>query len=510
MYRKELPRVTPESVGISSRMLLRMFKELELSVEMHGIMLARHGKIFAETWWAPYSPQLPHICHSLGKSYIGTAVGLAITDGYLSLNDRIVDIFADEIKQYGIHISDNMARLTIEHQLMMANGMSVHAASGENLLKNYLSTEVDHEPGHRFLYNTTGSCMLGAAVQKLVGKSVRQYVTEGIFDKIGLANDELEWMPFHGNGVHAAPGVATSTENNLRLGLLYLNYGEWEGKQLIDREWMKRATTRRIRTDVINNESHITDNGAGYGYQLWICPESETFKFSGGHGQDATMSRQNDLVIATHEAASDVTGVASCNVLSKYLLMPKLSDKTLPEDPEALIELNNWLHSRAIKDRTCRSVPADITHWNGIYRLAEGGIHVNVELRPLTDANVYTDFYDHDDVIAKELSVAVKQESVELVLDDGTIRTTLHASLDGKLRTVPSVGAIPVYRQTISTAYVSEEGDLIVETKFLQTCFWTKLTIHRIEGGIVVIARKERLHEDQPYFYLTGKYTKVI
>ena len=79
MYRKPLPRVSPEQVGISSRMLLSMFRELESATEMHGFMLARHGQVAAEAWWAPYTPQLPHICHSGGKSDVGTAVGLACT-----------------------------------------------------------------------------------------------------------------------------------------------------------------------------------------------------------------------------------------------------------------------------------------------------------------------------------------------------------------------------------------------------------------------------------------------
>ena len=78
------------------------------------------------------------------------------------------------------------------------------------------------------------------------------------------SSDKLEWMTFHKNHIHAAPGVASSTENNLRLGMLYLQNGQWDGEQLIDPEWINKATTRRIHTEVINKESHL-DNGAGYG-----------------------------------------------------------------------------------------------------------------------------------------------------------------------------------------------------------------------------------------------------
>ena len=85
MYKKELERISPEKTGISSRILLQMLEELETcGTEMHGLMVARHGKVILEGWWEPYSSSLSHICHSMGKSYVGTAVGLACTQGYLN------------------------------------------------------------------------------------------------------------------------------------------------------------------------------------------------------------------------------------------------------------------------------------------------------------------------------------------------------------------------------------------------------------------------------------------
>ena len=80
MYKKEFLRVKPEEVGLSSRMLLQMLQELEsCGTQMHGLMIERHGKIALECWWEPYNSSMAHICHSMGKSYIGTAVGLACT-----------------------------------------------------------------------------------------------------------------------------------------------------------------------------------------------------------------------------------------------------------------------------------------------------------------------------------------------------------------------------------------------------------------------------------------------
>lgn len=510
MYKKELPRVKPEEVGLSSRMLLCMIQELEkCGTEMHGIMVERYGKVALECWWAPYESSTAHICHSMGKSYVGTAVGLACTQGYLRLDEKMIDIFKDELTELCIEPSENMKKLTLEHVLMMANGMSIHPLSGERLIENYFSSVFDHEPGTRFLYNTTGSCMLGAAVVKRTGKDIRSYLTTEIFDKIGVESDKLEWMTFRKNHIHAAPGVASSTENNLRLGMLYLNKGNWEGEQLISREWMELATSRRICTTKINSESHL-DDGAGYGYQLWICPEPDTFKFSGGHGQDVLMSRRNDLVVSINQSANDGASREENEIISKYLLRETLPNVSLNNDLEGYEELCRYLSTRKIPDGKIQSNKEELDVWEGIYRVTKGAFHINTELLPLEDSNVYTDFYDHDDVNIKEISVYRKGEVLELVFDDGTDRTRLSASLDGKLKPVYSKGAIPIYTQTVSIAYIQNEK-LVVETKFLQTCFWTRLEFERThENFYKLLVTKERLHENNPYIRSSAKLCKVM
>ena len=80
--RVEFERVTPESVGISSEGVLRLIDALEGGhTEMHGLMIMRHGKVCAEGWWAPYAPGMHHMCASLTKTYMGTAIGIAIREG---------------------------------------------------------------------------------------------------------------------------------------------------------------------------------------------------------------------------------------------------------------------------------------------------------------------------------------------------------------------------------------------------------------------------------------------
>src|SRR4051794_14862605 len=93
-----LPRSTPAASGVSAGAIAALLDRLQAqSVECHSIMVVRHGHVVAEGWWAPYSPERPHLLYSLTKSFTSIAVGLAVTDGLLSLQDRVVDVLPDHV-----------------------------------------------------------------------------------------------------------------------------------------------------------------------------------------------------------------------------------------------------------------------------------------------------------------------------------------------------------------------------------------------------------------------------
>src|SRR3982751_6472024 len=89
-----LPRGGP----VPSRALLAVLDRFRArSVECHSIMVVHHGRVVAEGWWAPYSAGRPHLLYSLTKSFTSVAVGLAIADGLLGLDDRVVDVLPDHV-----------------------------------------------------------------------------------------------------------------------------------------------------------------------------------------------------------------------------------------------------------------------------------------------------------------------------------------------------------------------------------------------------------------------------
>ena len=505
MFRKELSRVSPEALGIDSGKLREMLSRLEdCGTEMHGFVLARRGKIASECWWSPYSKDLVHICHSFGKSFMATAIGVACSENLLSVDDKVSDLFYDEITEYGIPLTDNMKKLTVEHILTMSNGMSEIADSGEDFIRNYLSCSVDKEPGIEFLYNTAGSCMLGAIIQKITGMTVLEYLTPRVFEKIGLETDKLGWIMFK-NGVHAAPGVSTNTENNLRLGMLYLNNGSWGEEQLINSEWINKATAKRVENDF---GSGSFDMRSGYGYQLWMCKSPGVYRFDGGHGQIAVMSPRENIAVSINQAASMPSGSdAVLDILDEYLFQKELPDN-LPENPVSLESLRAYEVSRRLPLPEKRSVPNSYSEWNGIYRVTEGRFHIHPELRPVGDKNVYEDFYDTSDFFAKTVSVYFKSpNSCELVIDR---IFTFNVSMDGEVIPVHTGSAIPEYYMTYSSGYFEQNQSLIIQTRYFQTCFRNTLVLKKEKNGLRIEVKKEKLHDNDPFYYYNAFAERIV
>ena len=87
----------PEEQGVSSRAVLDWVGAAEREADaLHSFVLVRHGKIIAEGWWAPYEKDRPHMLYSLSKSFTSTAIGMAVDEGRLNLDDKVVSFFPDK------------------------------------------------------------------------------------------------------------------------------------------------------------------------------------------------------------------------------------------------------------------------------------------------------------------------------------------------------------------------------------------------------------------------------
>ncbi len=92
-----LPRSSPESQGIASSEILAFIETAEKEIDaLHSFMLVRHGRVVAEGWWAPYGPEIPHMLYSLSKSFTSTAVGMAVAEGRMSVDDLVLAAFPEQ------------------------------------------------------------------------------------------------------------------------------------------------------------------------------------------------------------------------------------------------------------------------------------------------------------------------------------------------------------------------------------------------------------------------------
>ena len=184
----QLPRDTPESRGISSSAILAFVDAAEEeNVELHSLMLLRNGHVAAEGWWAPYRPDSPHMLFSLSKSFTSTALGLAVAEGRLTLDDPVLSFFPDDAPD---KVSDNLAAMRVRHLLAMSTG---HAEDTINILarreeanwvRAFLSRRVEHAPGTHFLYNSGATYMLSAILQHLTRITLLDYLRPRLLDPL--------------------------------------------------------------------------------------------------------------------------------------------------------------------------------------------------------------------------------------------------------------------------------------------------------------------------------------
>jgi len=334
---KQLPRSTPEKQGMKSSAILDFIEELEKEkIELHGFMMLRHGHVVSEGWWAPYTSELKHMLFSLSKSFTSTAVGLAVNEGLMSVEDKVIDYFPKDLPE---NICKNLSAMKVKHLLSMSTGHDVdtteHVGSQSegNWVKGFLELDVEHEPGTYFVYNTAATYMLSAIVQKVTGQTLLNYLEPRIFEPLGIEGATWETCP---KGINTGGfGLSIKTEDIAKFGQLYLQKGMYNGKVLVPQEWIMEATTSHIS----NGSSEEIDWQQGYGYQFWRCRHN-AYRGDGAFGQYCVVMPDQDAVIAINSGIDDMQSVL--NLVWKHLL-PAMEREVLPDNELVYGELTKKL-----------------------------------------------------------------------------------------------------------------------------------------------------------------------
>ena len=242
-----LPRSTPAAAGVSSRGVAALLDRLEArSIECHSIMVVCRGRVVAEGWWAPYSAERPHLLYSVTKSFTSVAVGLAIADGLLSLDDRVVDVLPGHVPA---DISEQGRRLTVHHLLSMTAGhrtdslVEAWQLEPGDLVKGFLRVPFTEAEGTRHTYDNSTTFVLARMVERVTGRGLPELLDERLFTPMGV--DHAEWDRVKSGAVFGFHGLHLTTEAIAAFGEVLLRGGVWGGRQLVPRSWVELAERER-------------------------------------------------------------------------------------------------------------------------------------------------------------------------------------------------------------------------------------------------------------------------
>lgn len=351
---------TPESAGLPSGAVLEFLHRLEReNHDPHSLMILRDGKVLAEGWWAPFRRDRIHQLYSLSKSFTSTAVGLAVEEGRLTVEDRVLDFFPDLAPE---DPSDHLRAMRVEDLLTMRAGHDQDDRSDMNAepdgvwMRAFLRRPVPYAPGTHFLYNSSATYALSAILQRITGVTLTDYLRPRLLEPMGIAPARWAKDP---RGIDVGGwGLYITTDGIARFGQLLLQRGRWGEQQLVPEAWIERATSPIAD----NSANENPDWRQGYGYQFWKSRHG--FRGDGAFGQFCVVLPERNVVIAMTSASDDLQGILTA--VWEELLAP-LQDAPLPENPDAVEALRSRMANLAVK------IPAgDNAHYDEVFGVQKG------------------------------------------------------------------------------------------------------------------------------------------
>ena len=287
-----MPRIAPNQVQSAA---INKFLNSADEHEMHSLIIAQSGKVIYEYFWEPYRANARHQLFSLSKSFTSIALGMLIDEGRANVDMKLSEIFVKEFEEHKPEISENMRKTTLKNLLTMASGMDYEAwasKEGESAIVSFLTGKFADEPGQTFRYSSIATYICSAALTRITGESLVDFLKPRLFEPLGCEN--YFWSYYEADGANAGGfGLSAPTETIAKFGVLLANGGEWKGKRLVSKEYISEATKKQI-----SNGDGDHDWSNGYGYQFWICKKSGVYRGDGMFGQYMVINESAKTVIA--------------------------------------------------------------------------------------------------------------------------------------------------------------------------------------------------------------------
>jgi CubicO group peptidase (beta-lactamase class C family) len=294
-----LPASFPAAQGVDASAIGAFLDRIESApdIELHGLVILRHGHVIAAGWWWPYTPDRLHQVYSLSKSFTATAAGLALGDGLLNLDAPVISHFPELASAV---TDDRLLAMKVRHIAAMASGHLNdtwdRVRTTDDLtepVRNFLAIPPDRDPGSVFAYNQLATYTLGAIVQRVTGQGLVDYLRRRVLDLVGAGS--VSWMRDEAGRELGFSGLHATTDTVARLGQLYLQDGCWNGKRILPTAWVTEATKPQISTRSAR-PADVPDWLEGYGFQFWRSRHG--YRADGAYGQFSLILPQQDAVVA--------------------------------------------------------------------------------------------------------------------------------------------------------------------------------------------------------------------
>lgn len=329
---KALPRSDPEKENVSEAAIATYLQAVkEKKQDLHSLMIIRNGKVVAEQYFGEHAANKNHALYSVSKTFTSTAIGFAVQEGLLTVNDQVIAFFPDKLPN---EISENLKKLEIRHLLTMTVGHDVDPTRAlrekreEDWVETFLAFPVDHQPGTQYVYNSLATYMLSAILHKVTGERLLDYLQPRLLRPLGIVGATWEQSP---QGIDVGGwGLEVKTEDMAKLGQFYLQKGQWNGKQLLPKEWIEEASAAQVpslpagqKKEDLKIEAKDSDWLQGYGYQLWRSRHN-SYRADGANGQFILILPEKNAVIVTTANIQNMQ--AELNLIWEHLL-PGLTDE---------------------------------------------------------------------------------------------------------------------------------------------------------------------------------------
>jgi CubicO group peptidase (beta-lactamase class C family) len=377
---------TPEDQGIDSEKLRRMLEYIkENNIDIHSILIIRHGYLVLESYLAPYNRDTIHNLKSVSKSFLSALVGISLRDKLLSSLDQKV---ADFFPEYFASIDDPRKKeITLRHLLTMTAGFNweenTPIANGlwnsQNWVKYAIEMPMKDNPGEKFTYSTALTHLMSAILTKTSGMSTEELAGKALFDPLGIKvklwRRDPQGICFGGSELFLTP------RDMAKFGYLYLKQGIWNGKSIVPPDWIGESVKPQVKT---GGWSVFPD----YGYWWWLQPGS--YSAEGWGGQRIIVAPDQDLVVVFTSADFD-----QYNHLYENFIIPAVKSDVIPPNPKESAALTKLATELAHPQAKPVKLPKFAGHISGkTYQLEKNSFGITALRFNFKDTNECTLTFD--------------------------------------------------------------------------------------------------------------------